>query len=120
MVVYKVVRKVGDHYKSAIITNNAALDYSINKKTEAKFGLIFVFLDLHEARYFSRRNEINSIMECETTDKPEPIKLIDHPNTNARSLRKWWTLGRPITYFTLAPPQGTYGVSSLTPFGITP
>jgi hypothetical protein len=70
---YKVVRNTEDGYISVIACGSEAVEYSKGKPTKARFGKLFVFTSLEQAKAWAKACAVGGyeIWEVAVT-KPEP------------------------------------------------
>lgn len=110
---YKVVRMIEDHLESVIAQAEAALLYEIGQKTEAEFGLIFVFKNLEDARNFRYGASDELILKCLCA----PLEYLD-TGTDGTSpiewLKRFWA-GDTIGLWTGDTSYGTRGTKWVIP-----
>ncbi len=121
--VYKVCRvnRQGE-FISAVIDGHNMFTYTLGQETISYTGPIFCMPNYEAAQWYldiEFNGDKMAILECETTDEPVRlhkglsstfVSVIDKGN-----LREHWALQKRTGYFDFRLPDGTYGVSRLTP-----
>lgn len=112
MKVYKVVHKTKDGYFSAVVKFTYRLYYKIGKETIPIIGKIFIFPKLTDAITWYNNSRRLVILECETDDIEEAVKMSVSALTD--NIKNFWTNPK---YFVFKCPvvYGTAFVSKLTP-----
>jgi len=121
--IYKVCRvNRQDEFISAIIDGNNMLTYTMGQEIVSHTGPIFCMPNYESAKWYldiEYNGNKMVILECETTN--EPVRLYKGLSSALVSvigkgdLREHWVLQKKTGYFDFRLPDGTYGVSRLTP-----